>query len=223
MTLSKRGFDLGLLLLLSVGLVPLLLGLVIIMLIRGERPVFFGAGRMHDPATRFTLWKLRTMTPDSNDRGVSGGDKRARITPMGHWLRRTRMDELPQMWNILRGDISFVGPRPPLARYVHRFPEVYGKVLHARPGVTGLATLVFAAHEEALLRRCTTPEQTEAVYIRRCIPRKARIDLLYQKNQGVCLDAYLVALTAGRFLGLVGRRGRLPRRRGRPRCADQKL
>ena len=127
MTLSKRGFDLGLLLLLSVGLVPLLLGLVIIMLIRGERPVFFGAGRMHDPATRFTLWKLRTMTPDSNDRGVSGGDKRARITPMGHWLRRTRMDELPQMWNILRGDISFVGPRPPLARYVHRFPEVYGK------------------------------------------------------------------------------------------------
>jgi len=88
--------------------------------------------------------------------------------------------------------------------------------LRARPGVTGLATLVFASHEEALLRGCTTPEQTERVYVRRCVPRKAHIDRLYQKNQGLCLDAYLVALTAGRFLGLVGRKGRLPRRRGRP-------
>lgn len=216
MTLSKRGFDIGLLGLLSVVLVPLLVVLVILMLIRGERPIFFGADRMHDPATRFTLWKLRTMTPDTNDKGVSGGDKRDRITPMGHRLRRTRMDELPQMWNILRGDISFVGPRPPLAHYVQQFPEIYNAVLRSRPGVTGLATLVFASHEEALLRGCTTPQQTERVYVRRCVRRKARIDLLYQKNQGLCLDAYLVALTAGRFLGLVGRTGRLPRRRGRP-------
>jgi lipopolysaccharide/colanic/teichoic acid biosynthesis glycosyltransferase len=155
---------------LSVVLVPLLAALVIVMLIRGERPIFFGAERMHDPTTRFTLWKLRTMTPDNNDTGVSGGDKRDRITPMGHRLRRTRMDELPQMWNILRGDISFVGPRPPLARYVQQFPEIYGAVLRARPGVTGLATLVFASHEEALLRGCTTPAQTERVYVRRCVP-----------------------------------------------------
>ena len=213
MTLSKRVFDLLLLLLLSLFLIPSLLVVITLMLIRDERPVFYGAERMRSPTRGFTLWKIRTMTPDRNDSGVSGGDKRDRITPLGHRLRRTRMDELPQMWNILRGDISFVGPRPPLRVYVDRFPQVYGKVLKSKPGVTGLASLVFAGHEEKLLRACQTPEETERVYERRCIPRKAHLDLLYQRNQSIALDAYLVAMTAGRFLGLVPRKGRLPRRR----------
>ncbi|WP_306151803.1 sugar transferase [Roseovarius sp. MMSF_3281] len=213
MTLSKRVFDLVLLLLLSVFLIPILLVVVALMLARGERPVFYGAERMRCPERGFTLWKIRTMTPAGNDSGVSGGDKRDRITPLGHRLRRRRMDELPQMWNILRGDISFVGPRPPLRIYVERFPQVYGKVLESQPGVTGLASLVFAAHEEKLLRACKTPEETDRTYERRCIPRKAHIDLLYQRHQGIGLDAWLVAVTAGRFLGLAPRKGRLPRRR----------
>ena len=123
------------------------------------------------------------------------------------------MDELPQMWNILRGDISFVGPRPPLPVYVTRFPDLYAQVLQSRPGVTGLASLVFAAHEEALLSRCATSDETDAIYARRCVPRKARIDLLYQRRRSLLLDAWLVIVTGGRALGLMRRGRRLPRLR----------
>ena len=103
---------------------------------------------MKAPGVPFHLWKLRTMTVVREDSGVSGGDKAARITPVGRFLRRARLDEIPQLWNVIRGDMSFVGPRPPLRLYVERFPALYAEVLKSRPGITGLATLHFHAHEE---------------------------------------------------------------------------
>lgn len=217
---SKRLFDLTFLVVLSVFLVPLLGMLVACLAMVQGRPIFFGSDRMRSLDQKFTLWKLRSMTYDAGDRGVSGGDKSARITRMGRVLRRTRLDELPQMLNILLGDISFVGPRPPLPLYVDRFPSLYKDVLKSRPGVTGLASLVFSAHEEAMLSRCATPDETDAVYARRCVPRKARIDLIYQRNQTLSLDALLVVLTAGMALGLIDRTGRLPRRRYSIRRAE---
>ena len=141
------------------------------------------------------MWKLRTMTVVAADAGVSGGDKAARITPTGAWLRARRLDEFPQLFNILKGDLSFVGPRPPLREYVERFPDIYGAVLKSRPGVTGLATLVYHRHEEMLLARCATPEETDAVYARLCVPRKARLDLIYQKHRNICFDIQLVIAT----------------------------
>jgi lipopolysaccharide/colanic/teichoic acid biosynthesis glycosyltransferase len=135
------------------------------------------------------------MRPAAIDSGVSGGDKAARITPAGGFLRRTRLDELPQLFNILKGDMSFVGPRPPLRRYVEACPETYAAVLRSRPGVTGLATLVFHRHEERFLAQCATPEETNRVYLRRCIPRKARLDLIYQRRQSLCLDLWILLRT----------------------------
>jgi lipopolysaccharide/colanic/teichoic acid biosynthesis glycosyltransferase len=135
------------------------------------------------------------MRPDMADSGVSGGDKTARITHAGAFLRRTRLDELPQLWNILMGDMSFVGPRPPLRRYVVDYPGLYRRVLRARPGVTGLATLIYHRHEERLLRSCTTAAQTDAVYRRACIPRKARLDLIYLKRQSLALDLWIIFRT----------------------------
>jgi lipopolysaccharide/colanic/teichoic acid biosynthesis glycosyltransferase len=144
------------------------------------------------------------MTVVDSDSGVSGGDKTARITPVGAWLRSKRLDEFPQLWNILKGDISFVGPRPPLRQYVERFPELYGQVLQSRPGVTGLASIVYHKHEATLLDRCATPEETDAVYARTCVPAKARLDLIYQKHQSTCYDFDLVFQTIGNLF----RRGR---------------
>jgi len=135
------------------------------------------------------------MTVAEKDQGVSGGNKAARITPTGAWLRARRLDEFPQLWNILRGDLSFVGPRPPLREYVERFPEVYAEVLKSRPGVTGLATIRFHKHEERLLSRCETPEETDRVYCRICVPRKAQLDLIYQRHQSTCYDFDLVFQT----------------------------
>ena len=200
MTWSKRLLDLGFASLLLAILSPLLVGLVLWLLVRQGRPVFHVAERMKGVDRPFMLWKLRTMTVAEGDAGVSGGDKASRITPAGAWLRRRRLDELPQLWNILRGDLSFVGPRPPLREYVERYPELYAKVLRSRPGVTGLASIVYHKHEAALLARCATPEETDAVYARLCVPMKARLDLIYQRHRNLCFDFDLVFQTIGNLL-----------------------
>ncbi len=200
MTLPKRLFDL-----LLAGLLAALLALpfallLAVLLLREGRPLFHVSERMRAPGRPFRLWKLRTMTVAPQDSGVSGGDKALRITPTGRFLRRSRLDELPQLWNVLCGDMSFVGPRPPLRLYVERFPDLYARVLRSRPGLTGLATLRFHAHEERLLAATATPEETDRVYARRCVPRKARLDLLYQRNPSLCHDLAILAQTLGRVL-----------------------
>lgn len=198
MTPQKRLFDLAIALVLALILVLPFAVLVIVLLIREGRPVFYVSERMRAPDRPFQLWKLRTMTVVDRDSGVSGGDKASRITPTGRFLRRTRLDEIPQLWNVIRGDMSFVGPRPPLRSYVERFPEIYGLVLRSRPGITGLATLRFHAHEERLIAQCRSAEETDSVYARRCVPRKAALDLIYQRNQSVCYDIRLMVETVMR-------------------------
>ena len=210
MTLSKRLFDLFFACLFAPFVLLALLPLSLWLWFRQGRPVFFGSERMHDSTQGFTLWKLRSMTVVDSDSGVSGGDKAARVTAAGQVLRRTRLDELPQIFNILRGDISFVGPRPPLRQYVVRFPKLYAQVLKSRPGLTGLASLVFAPHEERLLSRAASAEETDQIYARACVPRKAKIDLIYQRHQNRKLDLWLMVVTAARMLGFA-RGGRFPR------------
>lgn len=195
MTISKRLFDILLALLLSLILLPILAVLIVWLLIRQGRPVFHVSERMKTRDQPFNLWKLRTMTVSQADSGVTGGDKSSRITPAGQWLRARRLDELPQLWNILRGDISFVGPRPPLRSYVDRFPQLYAQVLQSRPGVTGLASLYYHAHEARLLDRCKTARETDEIYARICVPAKARLDLIYQRNQSLCWDVLLILKT----------------------------
>ena len=197
MTPQKRFLDIFFASLLVLILGPVLIVLLILLWLRQGRPLFYVAERMKTPDQPFKLWKLRTMSVVAQDQGVSGGNKSARITPTGAWLRARRLDEFPQLWNILKGDLSFVGPRPPLREYVERFPALYREVLKSRPGVTGLATLRFHRHEERLLRRCATPQETDAVYARNCVPRKARIDLIYQRNQSICYDFLLAFQTIG--------------------------
>ncbi len=211
MTLRKRFFDLFFASLLVVILGPVLIVLLVWLLIKEGRPLFYVAERMKTPDQPFHLWKLRTMTVVAEDQGVSGGNKAGRVTPTGAWLRAKRLDEFPQLWNILRGDLSFVGPRPPLREYVERFPEIYGQVLKSRPGVTGLATIRFHKHEERLLNRCATPEQTDDVYTRICVPRKARLDLIYQRHQSTCYDFDLVFQTISNLFRRQHRTAHLPK------------
>lgn len=195
MTFRKRVFDLVWVAILLVPLVSIGLAVGIAILLRDGRPIFHVAPRMRSPTETFNLVKFRTMTPNPADRGVSGRDKAHRITALGARLRRTRLDEIPQIWNIARGEMSFVGPRPPLPQYVAMFPELYRAVLRVPPGVTGLATLAFKDREAALLARCETAEETEAAYVARCVPRKAALDLLYQRNASICWDTLLMFST----------------------------
>lgn len=197
MILRKRFFDVFFAGLLVLVLGPILLGLLAWLLVKQGRPIFYVAERMKGVDQPFDLWKLRTMTVVDSDAGVSGGDKTARITPVGAWLRRRRLDEFPQLYNILKGDLSFVGPRPPLREYVSRHPEIYARVLQSRPGVTGLASIVYHRHEALLLERCASAEETDQVYSRSCVPTKARLDLIYQRHQNTCYDFDLVFQTIG--------------------------
>jgi len=207
MTPAKRAMDIALALVLLAILALPMVGIALWILLRDGRPVLYRSERMKTPETAFTLLKFRTMTADRSDSGVSGGHKAARITRTGRILRRTRLDELPQLVNILRGDLSFVGPRPPLRRYVELCPDIYARVLRNRPGVTGMATLVYHAREEALLARCQTAEETEAVYLARCVPAKARLDLAWARRRSLCLDAALIVETVRRvFLSPPARR-----------------
>lgn len=197
MTWRKRIFDLFFASLLVVILGPVILLLVVYIYLKQGRPLFYVAERMKGPDEPFGLLKFRTMTVVEDDQGVSGAHKASRVTPLGARLRAKRMDEFPQLWNILKGDLSFVGPRPPLREYVERFPYIYNEVLKSRPGVTGLATIRFHKHEDRLLARCETAEQTDDVYCRICVPRKAKLDLIYQRHQNMCYDFDLVFQTIG--------------------------
>jgi len=132
------------------------------------------------------------MTVFATDSGLSGGDKATRITQLGRFIRRARLDEVPQLWNVLKGDMSFVGPRPPLRAYVERFPELYAQVLQSPVGITGLASLRYHAVEERLLGACQAAIETDCVYAKICVPAKARLDLIYQKNWSLCFDLRLI-------------------------------
>lgn len=195
MTIEKRLFDIVCALVLLIILGPVMVIIALLILREDGRPVLYISERMKTPEQGFRLLKFRTMSVARADSGVSGGDKSARITRLGAKLRARRLDELPQLFNILKGDISFVGPRPPLRMYVARFPDLYEEVLACRPGVTGLATLVYHAHEERILAKCGSAEQTDTVYARRCVPAKARLDLMYRRNRSLCFDLRLMLAT----------------------------
>lgn len=205
---GKRAFDVIFGLAIFVPGLPIFVTVAVLVWVMDGRPVFHLSRRVKSPGKEFWLIKFRTMEADAKDvdNTVLGGDKAGRITPLGAKLRRVRLDEAPQLLNVLWGDMSFIGPRPPPRRYVDMFPELYARVLRSKPGITGLATILFHTHEEWLLAGISDPDEVERIYVTRSIPRKARLDLLYQKRASVGLDAYLLWLTASKFFPLPGRR-----------------
>jgi lipopolysaccharide/colanic/teichoic acid biosynthesis glycosyltransferase len=162
-------------------------------------PGFFRQERIGRRGRPFTIWKLRTMTvPRDGARDTLGvtaaGD--ARVTATGRRLRGGKLDELPQLWNVLRGDMSLVGPRPDIAEWVRRLPDGFGPALTVRPGLTGLAAVVYA-DEESVLAAYPSAEEAYATVV---LPRKLELDRLYAENVSLGLDLRILALTALLFL-----------------------
>ena len=179
------------LILLVVLALPMLIVAGLLLVTQG-RPLIYSGKRMRAPGRSFRQYKFRTMIRVARDGGATGAHKHWRITPLGRFLRRSRLDELPQLFNILIGDMSFVGPRPPLPEYVERFPALYTSVLESRPGVTGLATLIYHRHEDRIMAGCNTAEQTDRAYYARCLPMKLRIDLVYRRAATPWLDLWIM-------------------------------
>lgn len=187
----RRGLDVlasaaGLVLLAPLFLV---VGLVIYSLDRG--PIFYRATRVGKDRRPFRLYKFRTMVVDADRRGpaiTAQGD--GRVTPIGRWLRRTKLDELPQILNVLAGEMSLVGPRPEDPRYVALYSDEQLRVLSVRPGITSAASLAYR-HEERML----TGENWETLYREQIMPAKLAIDLDYIARRTLQQDLILIVRT----------------------------
>ena len=190
--------------------VCLLLAILYVLVVMCQgRPFLHVSERMKTPERSFRLLKIRTMRPPpkEGDDDILCGCREHRVTRVGAFLRRTHLDELPQIFNVLQGDMKLIGPRPPLRKYVELRPELYAQVLDGCcPGVTGLATIVFHRREAELLSNCVSAEQAEKVYLQRCVPMKARLDEIYKRRRGVGLDVFILIGTFFYFAPTVRRR-----------------
>ena len=208
---GKRVVDILLaVVLLAILSLPMLIVAALLLITQG-RPLIYSGSRMKAPGQPFQQYKFRTMVLVDEDGGATGAHTHWRITPLGRFLRRTRLDELPQLFNILVGDMSFVGPRPPLPEYVERFPSLYTTVLRTRPGVTGLATLIYHRHEDRIMAKCDTAEETDRAYYARCLPTKLRIELVYRRSASPLLDIWIMWKT---FIAVIPGFDRPRRKRG---------
>jgi lipopolysaccharide/colanic/teichoic acid biosynthesis glycosyltransferase len=152
-------------------------------------PVMFRQIRIGRRGTPFVLYKFRTMRTSATGALVtSAGDDR--VYPLGRWLRKWKLDELPQFWNVLRGDMSIVGPRPEVERFVRHYTPGQREILDARPGLASVSALVFA-NEAELLGLSSDPEAT---YINEVMPKKLAIDLAYESRRTLWSDVRLLGM-----------------------------
>jgi lipopolysaccharide/colanic/teichoic acid biosynthesis glycosyltransferase len=192
MTRAKRLFDLAGAGLGVVLLAPLLAVLALLIKLDNGGPVFFKQERVGYRGRRFYIWKFRTMVPDAAARGLPltiGADPR--VTRIGAWLRRLKLDELPQLFNVLVGDMSLVGPRPDVPCYVDRYRASERRVLEFVPGMTDPAAICFVG-ESALLAASHDPERN---YLEEIAPEKIRLSLAYAERATVWTDLRTILAT----------------------------
>ncbi|SRR6266571_3083536 len=196
MTRAKRTFDL-----VSAGfgvvlLAPLLALLALLVKAEDGGPVFFRQERVGYQGRPFRIWKFRTMIPDAEARGLPltvGRDPR--VTRIGAWLRRLKLDELPQLLNVLTGDMTLVGPRPEVPRYVASYGAAERPVLELVPGVTDEASIRYA-DESTILAAVADPER---VYVEQILREKIRLNLEYAARATVWTDLRVVLATFRRL------------------------
>lgn len=194
----KRTFDIVFAAVLVVLLSPLLLVFALAVALTSPGGAFFRQVRVGMGGREFKLMKFRSMRPGSEAKGqLTIGGRDPRITGVGYFLRKTKLDELPQLWNVLTGDMSVVGPRPEVPKYVALYTAEQRRVLSVRPGITGMASLDYIDENE-LLARATDPEQA---YIGEVMPAKLALDLRYVREQSFLLDLRIILTTVGKVFG----------------------
>lgn len=196
--IAKRFFDW---LASSVGLIllsPLLLALAVWIKLDSSGPIFFRQERVGRAGSLFRIHKFRTMVTDAERLGLQitvGAD--ARVTRVGHWLRKYKLDELPQLIDVWLGRMSLVGPRPEVPHYVAYYPEdVRALVQSVRPGITDLASIEFKDENE-ILGKSVNPDQT---YITEILPIKLFYYVNYVKNRSFIVDVYIIYRTINSIL-----------------------
>jgi len=188
----QRIFDvviagIGLILLFPVGLL-----IALSLKLSDFGPVFYRQARVGQFGRPFHIWKFRSMVVDADKLGVLLTQAEdPRITRIGRLLRTTKLDQLPQLWNVLIGDMSFVGPRPELPRYVALYTPEQREILKYKPGITDVASLLFR-NEEMLLQGTA---DMEGFYLRHCLPKKIELNLEYAQRATVLEDVWIILQT----------------------------
>lgn len=191
MTFSKRCLDILAALLGLLISSPLFLVTAILIKYDSRGPVFFRGARVGRDGILFFILKFRTMTADAAQQGAGITTRNdPRITRVGRALRKSKLDELPQLWNVLRGEMSLVGPRPEDPRYVEYYTPAQRKVLTVPPGITGVASLAFR-NEQEMLEGAAWQEK----YIREILPAKLELELAYLERRTFWSDLEILART----------------------------
>jgi len=178
------------------ALSPLFLVVAVLIKLQDRGPVFFKQKRLGKDFQPFYIYKFRTMRVGAEKMGPSvtrEGDPR--ITPLGRFLRKTKMDELPQLFNVLKGEMSLVGPRPEVEKYARYFKKDYKEILKIRPGITDYATLYFR-NEEEILKNFEDPEEG---YLKYVLPQKIEFYKKYLEDMSFFTDLKLILLTLWRI------------------------
>lgn len=191
----KRLIDFILSLIATIVLSPILIPVVIGLLLTGEHYVFYFQERIGYKNHKFFIWKFATMLKNSPN--LSGGlhttRKDPRILPMGGFLRKTKLNELPQLINILKGDMSVIGPRPLVDKTFAPYPEhVKAQIYNSKPGLSGIGSIIFRDEEKLLTE--TTMDKSE-YYAQYVSPYKGELELWYQKHLSLKTDVLLIFLT----------------------------
>ncbi len=188
----KRLFDFVVSFLGLLAISPILLIVAILIVIDSKGGIFYRQVRVGKGNKDFRIFKFRTMHTDADKLGlITIGGRDPRVTKVGYYLRKYKLDELPQLINVLVGDMSFVGPRPEVRKYVDLYTEEQKKVLQVRPGITDLASIEFR-NENEILEKQENPNQ---YYIDVIMPHKLDINLKYLKNRSLLKDIGVIFKT----------------------------
>lgn len=178
-------------------LLPFMVAIALLVAATSPGGAFFRQERIGRHGKPFRLLKFRSMRPDSESRGqLTIGGRDPRITRIGYFLRSSKLDELPQLWNILRGDMNVVGPRPEVPKYVALYTADQRRVLDVRPGLSDYASLEYFRENE-LLAKSDDPERT---YINEVMPAKLKLNMKYIEAASVRTDLRVIARTLGRII-----------------------
>jgi len=195
--LIKRLFDIVSSFIGLVVFLPFFILICLLILVTSRGGIFYSQVRVGKNMENFNLLKFRTMKPDSDKKSqITVGANDSRITGIGKFLRKFKLDEIPQLINVLKGEMSIVGPRPEVPKYVSIYSQEQLKVLSVRPGLTDLASIEFI-NENEILGKSSNPEKE---YIEVIMPKKLALNIQYIDNQSFLGDIKLIFRTFGKIL-----------------------
>lgn len=188
----KRSFDFIVSLIALILFSPLFILISLIVIVTSKGGIFYIQKRVGKNFREFGIIKFRTMKPDSDKKGLlTVGGRDPRVTAFGYYLRKYKLDELPQLINVLIGNMSFVGPRPEVKKYVNLYNDEQKKILSVKPGITDKASIAYSNENEVLVKYA----DAEQAYIEIVMPAKLKLNLEYIEHRCFSGDLKLIVQT----------------------------